>query len=169
MDSREEAATRRPHKEIYDSSESPQTYSDSTQQRQAILGRIVTKSRQVFGLPQLERTQLALAVAAWEEIVEDVPTEWLEEAYRRGVVSHDGRQNFNPGVIVRAYGVLVASGEVQRRASQSGVAAAAEERCPEYGCSIGGWITVDPSGRIISGDYSGPTFTRACPVHRARG
>ena len=124
--------------------------------RAEILATIISKARVVCSLPALEPDDLVAAVSAWEEILADLPAEWLDECYRRAMRSHRVRAPFGASEIYQAWEQAADTTEYKQwRAEQSRRKLGSE--C-EHGCE-GGWIFVDGSGA-----RSG---VKPCPVHRA--
>src|SRR5262249_56723080 len=71
--------------------------------RAEILATIISKARVVCSLPALEPDDLLVAVSAWEEILSDLPAEWLDECYRRAMRSHRVRGPFGASEMYQAW------------------------------------------------------------------
>jgi hypothetical protein len=96
------------------------------------------------------------AVSAWEEILADLPAEWLDECYRRAMRSHLVRAPFQAAEIYQAWEQVADSAEYKQwRAQRS--RRALSSACA-HGCE-GGWIFVDVTG--------GRSGVKPCPTHRA--
>ena len=123
--------------------------------RAEILATIISKARVVCSLPALEPDDLVAAVSAWEEILSDVPGDWLDECYRRAMRSHRVRSPFSASEVYQAWEQVAESPEYKSwRAERSRKMLSSQ--CPD-GCE-GGWIFVDSSGA-----RSG---VKPCPIHR---
>jgi hypothetical protein len=85
-----------------------------------ILGRIIVKVRLVCSPPALEPDELRLAIAAWGEIVEPIPDQWLDECYKRAMRSHRARDPFSASELIAAWENAVASKEVHQRQMEQG-------------------------------------------------
>jgi hypothetical protein len=95
------------------------------------------------------------AVSAWQEILADLPAEWLDECYRRAMRSHRVRAPFQAAEIYQAWEQLVETAEYKHwRAERARklLSSECEHRCQ------GGWIFVDATG--------GRSGVKPCPQHR---
>src|SRR5262249_39958275 len=63
-------------------------------ERAEAVGSIIERSRLVAGLPALEAADYVAAIAAWNEILEDIPTYWLDECYQQALKVHRARDPF---------------------------------------------------------------------------
>lgn len=135
-----------------------------SRRRHRVIAIMLQKSRLVRSLPAFEPDELEMQVSAWAEILEPIPTEWLDECYKRAMRSHNNGQPFASTELVRIWHDLCLSGEVAK-ATFNGRCLPAAHAC-DYNCSPEGWVIVDETGNPISSSTKGPTFVKACPVHR---
>ena len=123
--------------------------------RAEILATIISKARVVCSLPALEPDDLVAAVSAWEEILSDIPGDWLDECYRRAMRSHRIRSPFSASEVYQAWEQVAETSEYKSWRAERRKRILSSQ-CPD-GCD-GGWIFVDASGA-----RSG---VKPCPVHR---
>ena len=123
--------------------------------RAEILATIISKARVVCSLPALEPDDLVAAVMAWEEILSDLPTDWLDQCYRRAMRSHRWRAPFGAAEIYQAWEQITDSAEYRQwRAERNRKISASE--CPDR--CVEGWIFVEGA--------DGRSGVRPCPTHK---
>lgn len=108
------------------------------------MAQIILKARLVCSLPALDPDELRLAVAAWNEIVEPIPDQWLDECYKRAMRSHRARDPFSASELIPIWENAVASKEVQRWQVEAGRSLARPD-CEV--CNNSGWQSVDVPGQ----------------------
>src|SRR5215831_9234776 len=67
------------------------------------LGSIITRARLVTNLPPLEPDSFVAALAAWEEIIHEIPTTELDECYRRAMHAHNPKHPFGVSELWQAW------------------------------------------------------------------
>ena len=123
--------------------------------RAEILATIISKARVVCSLPALEPDDLLAAVLAWEEILSDLHTDWLDCCYRRAMRSHKWRAPFGASEIYQAWEQVTDSAEYRQWRTERNRKISTSE-CPNR-CQQG-WIFVDETG--------GRGGVRPCPTHK---
>lgn len=80
--------------------------------RKKIISEIIQKSRLVMSYSTLNIDDLTDSVKVWEEILEDIPDDWLDRSYKTAMKTHKSGP-FGAYEICAAYQCLIESGSIR--------------------------------------------------------
>jgi hypothetical protein len=111
----------------------------------------------------LTSTELIGTVHSWNEVLDSVPADWLNELYKRAMRARTKSGPLQPGELAAIWSEVNATGEATPH--NQAAAQSAAERCPEFECSVEGWVVVDGRGAMAVSNHGGVTYVRRCPIH----
>ena len=135
-------------------------------ERMRLLEAIIIKSKLACGLSVPGADEIKLTREAWQEVLEPIPTAYLQRCYIQALRSHDPNDPFKASAIFREWNRLVIEGEIEREMIKEGRYLESGRESCEYRCSAEGFFIADEAGDPTA-DFSKPTFAKPCPVHKA--
>jgi hypothetical protein len=128
--------------------------------REQALMRLINESRYELQLSPLAPRELEATMKAWSRRLRPIPDDRLQRCFDSTLERHVTRSALIPAQILESW-VIVRDELEQVNRNQE------RDECA-YGCSVGGWVTVNDDGTRWDGE-SDKTAVRACPVHRPEG
>jgi hypothetical protein len=112
--------------------------------RAQTVGQIIVKTRLTSSLPALSGKEFELAVAAWNEILENIHVDWLDECYKRAMKAHKATEPFKAVEILDIWKAVTANGDYEQWQANRRIEAA-----PCTVCTNTGWMRYDENGNQI--------------------